>query len=96
MFHYFKIAASLGNCESFLNCSHFYINGIGTDININEANKYYKKGAEEGNIHCAFDLGELLLKNNEKENFIRGMKYLKFAAENGDIYRCNNLFSIKN
>ena len=84
-FHYYKIAASLGNCESFYNCSHFYINVIGTDINIKEAIKYYKKGAEEGKIHCAYDLGMLLLKNNDKEDFIRGIEYLKFAAENGDI-----------
>lgn len=87
-FTYFKKAADLGNPSALKNMAYCYRNGKGTDINIRESIKYYKKSIEEGQYESAYDYGWLLLKGNEeagiKKDLVEGNKYIKYAADQGD------------
>lgn len=86
--NYYKAAASMGHYASFYNVGISYLNGIGTDINKKEAIKYFMKGIEEGSMLSAFRLGLLIIEGDEKygieADFNKGMKYLRFASENGN------------
>lgn len=87
----------MGHNISFYNVGIFYEKGICTNVDKKEAIKYYEKGFEEGFLNCGCQLGCLLINSDdEKElNFLKGMKYLKIASENGNVdsmyYYCLNI-----
>lgn len=94
-FHYSKIAADLGCAKALRDLGVFYKEGIEVEKDINKSIKYFKMAIEEGDIHAAYLLGDLLC-NGDEENkleidLIEGNKYLEYAADRGDeiaIYDC--------
>ena len=87
-FKYWKLAARMGYSTAINNVGACYQDGEGTEIDTKEAIKYYLRGIEEGSISSARNLGLLLIEgdlaNGIEPDFKEGMKYLKYASENGD------------
>ncbi|KAK8897592.1 hypothetical protein M9Y10_015551 [Tritrichomonas musculus] len=87
-FKYKKLAASMGCSIAINNVGACYHDGQGTEIDTKEAIKYYLRGIEEGSMLSAKNLGRLLIKgdsaNGIEPDFKEGMKYLKYASENGN------------
>lgn len=78
----------MGYYTAIKNVGIFYQNGIVTEADKRKAIKYYLRGFEEGSKLSARNLGLLLIKGDStsgiEHNFKEGMKYLKYALENGD------------
>lgn len=87
-FEYNMNASSMGYYSAISNTGACYHYGDGTDVDIKEAIKYYMRAIEEGSFTTARNLGLLLIKGYDeyeiKADYKEGMKYLKFASENGD------------
>ncbi len=67
--------------EGYRKLGYCYQFGIGTDIDIPSAIYFYTKGAELHDLPCLYNLGKLLISNNDE----KGLAYLKTAADLGHV-----------
>lgn len=92
-FHY--SAADLGGAKALRDLGVFYKEGIEVEKDINKSIKYFKMAIEEGDIHAAYLLGDLLCNGDEESkleiDLIEGNKYHENAADHrgeNAIYYC--------
>ncbi|KAK8885846.1 hypothetical protein M9Y10_041301 [Tritrichomonas musculus] len=95
--HYFKMAADAGNHWGMNNYAADLQFGEGIEKNFNEAIRYYKMAIEEGNMLAAKTLGKLIC-NGEPEagmlaNPVEGNKYIKYAADHGNVLAIEDFVS---
>lgn len=87
--YYFKLAADAGNHWGMNNYAADLQFGEGIKKNFNEAIRYYKMAIEEGNMLASKTLGKVIC-NGEPEvglnpDPIEGNKYIKYAADHGNV-----------
>ncbi len=75
--------ASQGNGAAQVCVGYLYANALGVEEDLQEAEKYFKLAADQGNRAAFIELGHLYqwILENDKE----AEKYLKLAADTGDI-----------
>ncbi|MDN5356867.1 MAG: uncharacterized protein PWR17_36 [Candidatus Methanomethylophilaceae archaeon] len=84
-----KRAAKSGNCEAAFEVGACYLNGIGTDKDIDKAVEFFKMGAEKGSPGAALTLGDMLehgFMNNDGQrvtDFDAAFQLFKIASDGG-------------
>jgi len=86
IFNLFKRAAELGNDEAMFQLAICYEAAFGTPSNsdsLNEAKKYYRAAANNGNTEAMYVLGQQLYGHEKAEEREEGIALLKRAVERG-------------
>lgn len=84
---YLKILADRGDALGYLNYGLALYKGDGIGKNVDLGVKYFERAIEEGSSRAAHILGIDYLHMNDKsslkKDLVKGMKYMKMAADNG-------------
>lgn len=78
-------AAFDGDTNASYYLGMFYLNGLGTERNINKAITLLVKAAANGNIEAQYQIGLLHLDDNADPNNENAIMWLSKAAENGHV-----------
>lgn len=78
----FRDAAQRGHVEAQRSLATMYDIGLGVAKNENEALRWYRKVAEQGDITEQYRLG---LKYEDAKDYAEAMKWYRMAAEQGDM-----------
>ena len=91
----FKIGADMGHPLSMNAYGICLRDGIGCDVNIEEAISYFEKGSNLNEMYSAYNLG-CLYKNGKhvKQDFEKAITYLSKAATLGHVDACKQLYFI--
>jgi TPR repeat protein len=66
---YKKYILKKGSVSAMNNLGNIYRSGIGTEVRIEEAKKYYKMAADKGDLCAMTNLAAVLLSTNPDEAF---------------------------
>ncbi|KAK8839182.1 hypothetical protein M9Y10_032110 [Tritrichomonas musculus] len=87
-----KLEADNGSIEAMMQYARILIEGIGTDIDVEEGIRYYKKASELGCVNAMFNLGYLLSSHPKIEhNIEEAINYYEKAIEKGNADSAHNL-----
>lgn len=83
-FQFYRKAAKKGHPAAMNRLALFYMDGVGTKQNIDEAIKWFEEAIEVGNMEAALNLGYLYETGNGVEKDLsQAIKYYKKSAEGG-------------
>lgn len=85
-------AAENGDVEAQLYLGRCYQEGKnGVNKNLQEANKWLLKAAQQGHLEAQYELSQLLVGNNLYDDCIKdGLYWMKKAADNGHVFAMGN------
>lgn len=81
-----KNAADKGIGMAQYTLGKLYLQGKGTEQNTAKASQYFLLSAEQGNEYAAYQLGRLLIENEEHRNIEQGIRWLSFASDKNNPY----------
>ena len=85
-FQFYRKAAKKGHPAAMNRLALFYMDGVGTKQNIDEAIKWFEEAIEVGNMEAALNLGYLYETGNGVEKDLsQAIKYYKKSAEGGMV-----------
>lgn len=85
-FQFYRKAAKKGHPAAMNRLALFYMDGVGTKQNIDEAIKWFEEAIEAGNMEAALNLGYLYETGNGVEKDLsQAIKYYKKSAEGGMV-----------
>ena len=85
-FQFYHKAAKKGHPAAMNRLALFYMDGVGTKQNIDEAIKWFEEAIEVGNMEAALNLGYLYeTENGVEKDLSQAIKYYKKSAEGGMV-----------
>ena len=76
----YKVRASLGNPSDYGEIADFYRRGLGREVDLDEAVRWYRKGADLGNASCQLWLGQVL---DEQGKYQEALTQLESSGKQG-------------
>jgi uncharacterized protein len=73
-------AAEQGYGEAVLAMGWFYLNGVGVDVDLDQADRWYRKSARQGNPSAMFSLGQMAY---HQRSYRDALTWFKRATDNG-------------
>lgn len=86
LFNFFKEKAEKGDVNATLAVANHYMNGSGTQQNVNEAVRLYQEAVDKGNVEALYQLGQCY--QNGKgviQNDAEAFRYYKLGAEKDHV-----------
>ena len=90
-FELFKEVANLGNAWIRNQVGVMYRDGIGVNVNNEEARKYFELSAEQGNLSGRMNFADILSKSNDESDLKAAVRMYHKAASLGDGRACYRL-----